>query len=240
MVVSIMYVSDPGRIEDIAQEFSDNFLNSSSTNYAKKTPEIKKYTENKNSIDQETHKSQSEIQKEMIKEAMDYRNTVTMNFARQLAKKYPGEYNIDQICNIYSFCLKHWSYVSDPNNEEYFQKASETIKTGGNDFMLAGDCDDFAILVATLIKCIGGSSRIILEEGLKSGHAYPQVMVADSKSEMEEIVSNIGEHYSDINHLRVHYEIEKDGSFWLNLDYDSKYPGGEIYQGYNRRIVNSD
>lgn len=41
------------------------------------------------------------------------------------------------------------SYVSDPRGHNYFAYAHETLNTGG------GDCDDFAILLASLYESVG-------------------------------------------------------------------------------------
>jgi len=46
------------------------------------------------------------------------------------------------------------SYVSDPRGHNYFAYAHETLNTGG------GDCDDFAILLASLYESVGLDAAI--------------------------------------------------------------------------------
>jgi transglutaminase-like putative cysteine protease len=100
-----------------------------------------------------------------VAEAIDYKNPVTRNYAVKLASEYPGEYNVGQICSVYEHIRYNWKYVSDPSGRDYYASASETIGNG-----LAGDCDDFAILMAAAIEAIGGSSRIIAASGPKGNH----------------------------------------------------------------------
>ena len=44
----------------------------------------------------------------------------------------------------------NWVYVNDPAGTDYYAKASESLR------LLRGDCDDYAILMASLIESIGG------------------------------------------------------------------------------------
>ena len=110
-----------------------------------------------------------------IKNAMDYTNPVTRNFALSLIdSSHSGSKNFGQICDMWDYIHDDWTYVSDPSDSEYFAKASETIESG-----LKGDCDDFALLVGSVVQATGGHSRIIAarsSDGI-DGHAYPEILV---------------------------------------------------------------
>jgi len=41
------------------------------------------------------------------------------------------------------------------------------------DMVGAGDCDDFAILIASLIESLGGSTRIIFSQDEETGRGMP-------------------------------------------------------------------
>ncbi|MCS6822537.1 MAG: hypothetical protein NZ551_11810, partial [Microscillaceae bacterium] len=71
---------------------------------------------------------------EIIRHAMDLNNPTTRKFAVKLAQKYPGDYNLNQVCAIWNFCKQNWKYVSDPRGINYVAKASESIELG-----LSGD-----------------------------------------------------------------------------------------------------
>jgi hypothetical protein len=114
--------------------------------------------------------------------------------------------------------------VNDPKGSEYFSPASRTIQLG-----LKGDCDDFAITVGSVVQSIGGSSRIITAYNENGGHAYPEVMICNSKACIDYVGSYIIKRYNtrDI----AYHTRTKDGvtQYWLNLDWQSRYPGGKYF-----------
>jgi len=154
-----------------------------------------------------------------VSQAMDYTNPTTRDFALKIIpKSHSGDYSISQICDEWEYVYKRWTYVNDPNGFEYWSPASRTINIG-----LKGDCDDFAILMASLTESIGGKSRIVLV----SGHAYPEVYIGDDDEKMHKITEYITKRY---NCKTIHYHTENgsDGvsRYWLNLDWSAKHPGG--------------
>lgn len=181
-----------------------------------------------NSFDQ-----QNQIFLSKIKESVDIDNQTTRNYAVQLAANYPGAYNIDQVCFIYDHLYKNWRYVNDPNGFEFFSKASNTI-----DISLSGDCDDFAIILSALVQSIGGRTRISLAYNAESGHAFTEVYFNEDPQVILELVNS---HYKDFfdelfGNSRVHqiyYRPDPDGGYWLNMDWTSKYPGGEYFDYTN-------
>jgi len=161
-----------------------------------------------------------------IKNAMDYTNPTTRDFAVSLIpNSHEGNYNIAQICDLWEAVYKKWTYVNDPKGSEYFSPASRTIQLG-----LKGDCDDFAITVGSVVQSIGGSSRIVTaynEDG--KGHAYPEVLVCSSKACMDKVASYIVKRY---NARGIAYHTRtKNGvtQYWMNLDWQSQYPGGKYF-----------
>lgn len=161
-----------------------------------------------------------------IKNAMDYTNPITRDFAVSLIpNSHEGNYNIAQICDLWETVYKKWTYVNDPKGSDYFSPASRTIQLG-----LKGDCDDFAITVGSIVQSIGGSTRIVTaynDDG--KGHAYPEVMVCSNKACMDKVASYIAKRY---NAKSVAYHTRtKDGvtQYWMNLDWQSQYPGGKYF-----------
>jgi cell division protein FtsI/penicillin-binding protein 2 len=143
-------------------------------------------------------------------------------FAVNIAGQYPGSYNINQVCAIYDEILGRWNYVSDPHDNEYFATASESILNGFN-----GDCDDFAILMASSVRSIGGNTRIGTGCNSEGCHAWAEVKIDnDLGNNIEYIKSEIVDYYrrkgTRIQESDIH--ILKDGnSYWLNLDWQG-YP----------------
>ena len=168
-----------------------------------------------------------------IKEAMDYTNPTTRDFAVSLIpQSHEGNYNIAQICDLWDAVYNKWTYVSDPQGPDYYSPASRTIQLG-----LKGDCDDFAITVGSVVQSIGGSSRIVTAYNENGGHAYPEVMVCSNKACFDKVASYIGKRYHTKN---VAYRTRtKDGvtQYWLNLDWQSRYPGGKYFHDDDGQIT---
>ncbi len=153
-------------------------------------------------------------------QACDYDNPVTRGYAMQIAKPaLSNTITIAQICDIFDAVRPpHWSYFPDPYGLfDTIAKASDSISLG-----LKGDCDDFAVLVASCIRAIGGACRIFVVEGSPSGHAFAAVFVGDSASG-----NKIGEY------IRQRYKVVRDpiyGRFaegegwWLPLDWGGTPP----------------
>ncbi len=189
-------------------------------------------------LKEKTRDPEQELADEIVA-AMDYDNSITRDFALKLARKYPGEPNVGQLCQIYKFIRNNWSYVSDPSGAEYFAKASESINT------MAGDCDDFAVVMATCLKSIGFNTRIILAYGNKGGHAYSEVYLTNDKKDLDALLQSINYYYSNIFEKMfgvtkiksLHYHVDSEGGIWLNLDYSSQYPGGEFFKANKLVIV---
>jgi hypothetical protein len=69
--------------------------------------------------------------------------------AVQVARQYPGQQNWEQAKALCEWVRDSISYVSDPQDSEYIQLPEETLNSGG------GDCDDQAVLLASLLMCVG-------------------------------------------------------------------------------------
>ena len=108
--------------------------------------------------------------KREIDEKVEVGKPDVRNQAVRLAAEHSGDRRIDQICSIYDHLSEDWRYVSDPKAMEYYSSASHTIKIGEDKGCSgAGDCDDFAILMSSLIESVGVSTSTA---GLKQGHGY--------------------------------------------------------------------
>jgi hypothetical protein len=165
-------------------------------------------------------------------QAIDYTNPTTRDYAVQLAALCPGEYSICQICKIYDYLYKNWRYVNDPHGLDYVSPASRTIQAN-----LAGDCDDYAVLMAAMIAAIGGTPHIIIAWNNDVGHAYAEVFVGNEEN-LNAIAEWIRDYYRNfferlfgINVVGpISYHKESSGDCWLNLDWTSKFPGGPFFE----------
>lgn len=159
----------------------------------------------------------------LLQEACDYDLPYTKQFANKLAGRKPGNFSIEQVCEIVDYCYRKWSYVNDPNGHEYLSRASESINGS-----LYGDCDDYAVLMASLILAVGGDASVNLGFGQMGGHAWAEVDIRTFENPNEShIKSVIQQRFSD---YQVNINIRQDGQHkWLNLDWQAAYPGGPYF-----------
>jgi hypothetical protein len=182
-------------------------------------------------------RSQEAILLDRFREAMDVGDPTTRAFALLLASKSQGEYHLNQALTIYDSIRKAWRYVSDPRGFDYSQKASTSVQAG-----LAGDCDDFAVLMASSIEAIGGRARLNIVQGDSVDHAFAEVFCEGDIKKAQQAVNArydgfLERLFGTTRVKEINYSGDSDaGGIWLNLDWFSRYPGGP-YIRYKRRVV---
>ncbi len=158
--------------------------------------------------------------------AIDPMDPTTRNTAARIAAGSEGPFHVEQVARIWTHVRGRFRYVNDPDTGEYFAKASETI---ANEYV--GDCDDFAVVLASMIRSIGGDARIVVMDGPGGGHAYAEACV---RSEPQEVANRLKRHYNRTwdrylgrqRITQVHYRTTAECPMWLNLDWSAGVPGG--------------
>lgn len=77
----------------------------------------------------------------------------------------------------WKYVKDNWQYIHDPRSDvDTWRSAYETIQdyySNGNK-VYCGDCDDFAILMASFARQVGYDSRCVCVHGAEGGHMYAQ------------------------------------------------------------------
>lgn len=163
---------------------------------------------------------------EVLRARIDYQTPAVRSFAVRSATRWfgdvpikEGEYTLVQAFSVFKVINSSWTYVSDVKGGEYFAYASESTE------LLAGDCDDHAILMAACIKAIGGDVRLVRT----TGHVYPELRIGDAAA-MERAVYLVREvlFRNEARHATIYYHTDAQGDHWINLDYTRDHPGGEV------------
>ncbi|MEM4308686.1 MAG: transglutaminase domain-containing protein [Thermoplasmata archaeon] len=101
-------------------------------------------------------------------------------------------------------------YAQEPNGSDYWQTPDETITRN------SGDCEDFAILLSSLVSAAGGTARFCYT----NNHAFAVVYIGENFSEIKRAVD--GYYFHKMNMVFV-----KDNfGYWVVAD-----PAGEPYLG---------
>jgi len=159
-----------------------------------------------------------------ILNAIEYENPKVRNFALMATTKdfkevrgYAKYRTIIQCFAVFKEINSRWNYVSDPKGREYIAKATESL------LYFSGDCDDHSILMASTVKAIGGTPRLIHT----GGHIYPELLIGN-KTDLE-IINYLIKKVLFVEESKgktIHYHIDERGQIWLNMDYTASYPGG--------------
>jgi hypothetical protein len=137
-----------------------------------------------------------------------------------------GKNTISQVCDLWEAITNHWNYTPDPPEGNNYQPASESISNG-----LVGNCLDYTILNAAVITALGGESRVVTAyDSDGKGHAYPEIYLGNSAEDIQTIGTYLQSRYNTTA-VFWHSTIGPDGttSYWLNLDWQARYPGGPLF-----------
>lgn len=176
----------------------------------------------------------------LIVYAIDYNSAKTREVASNWAIKNFDQYRAlmpsiktNQALSIYKEVRKRWNYVYDPEGEDLYVKSSNTLKLLDEDGKLKGDCDDYSITMAALIKAIGGEVQLVRtiitnKDSTLTGHLYPEVKIG-TKKDLEIVAYLIKNELfeEESKDKTIYYYTDKEGDVWLNFDYFDKYPGGK-------------
>jgi transglutaminase-like putative cysteine protease len=136
------------------------------------------------------------------------------NTADEVARSYPGTYNIYQICAIFDNVKDKIKYVSDPRGHDFWAPANTTLNVG------AGDCDDKAILLSSMLEAVGGTTRVYITDT----HAFAAVYIGSGAGSTEAATRGVRAYYGNVD---VNYLTDKYGS-WLMLDPTSSFYAGGL------------
>ncbi len=146
----------------------------------------------------------------------------------------PGDHTIDQVCLIYATIKNSWVLTGDPRGIDYYRFANETLRQGRKVNRIgAGDCDDFALLMASMVESIGGSTRVMLAYSPSGSHAYAEVYLGKMGSDNVNKLKEWLKLKYDVSELSAHWDKET-GDVWLNLDWGKNiavaaYPGSSFF-----------
>lgn len=143
-------------------------------------------------------------------------------YHRSSAMRMPGATGIRQVLAVHRYASAQWRYVNDPvvARSDYYSPADRTIAAG-----FAGDCDDFAVLLASAVEAIGGRARIMHGRCESGGHAWAEAYVGDRSA--WRTVQKVLEHAYPGR--RIEYFTPRNArDYWLSLDWQvGTYSCGE-------------
>lgn len=130
----------------------------------------------------------------MIAIARKYQRDVTViDAARRITANVPQRNTRGNIETLQAWVRDHIKYVNDPRQVEMVQTPPRTLSIG------TGDCDDKAVLLATLLESMGYTTRFVAiaensPDGLPSqySHVMAQVRLGQRWINLETILPGVG------------------------------------------------
>ena len=172
----------------------------------------------------------------------DNNNYVFINYIDRITSPY--SHDLEKISAVFDDVVNKWEYEKDPDSYDYYAPASETVRNRfGNKFR--GDCDDFAIFMASTVNNIGGASRIGI--GCDDGgcHAWAEIKIASNRKQLNTAKNTIIRYYKRkgiiLSDNHIHIKKDTNGNYWMNLDWWGaiKHVGNTPFPAKNKiRYIN--
>jgi len=143
-----------------------------------------------------------------------------------VSPEHVGEYSIAQVCDVFDYLDERWEYVPDRSNlGDTLTPPWITLLT------MQGDCEDFAVVLASAILSLGGCAEIGLEADEASGHACARLFVGDDWDAVVQLRA-----YLRFRYRTAHVFVSEDdeGHHWIRLD---SYPGDSFWWRQGRTII---
>jgi hypothetical protein len=145
-------------------------------------------------------------------ELVDFQS-LTVEMATNTATAGLGpSYNIGKACAIFDYVDSTIVYTDDPGEDLWYSPDQCLLNR-------AGDCEDYSLLISTMIHQAGGTARIYLTEG----HAFAAVYAGNSTNALTLAADGIRSYYG--GDVKLHAFADETG-YWLFAD-----PLGSFYLG---------
>jgi hypothetical protein len=112
---------------------------------------------------------------------------------------------IEQILAMQKYVFKNWHYIFDPVTGKDTWRSAEATLSLKYKGQYSGDCDDFAILMASIARQIGLRSRMVAGFDGDSGHAFAEFLVPVNESKNKRLQG-------------IAYRTDTSG-IWVSLDW---------------------
>lgn len=116
-----------------------------------------------------------------------------------------SESQIEQILALQNYIQSNWHYIFDPNTGSDTWRSAEATLSLKYKGKYSGDCDDFAILLASMARQIGLESRMVGGYDNGDGHAFAEFLVPEN--ELTNSLLNGLDYRKDFNGI------------WISLDW---------------------
>lgn len=122
-----------------------------------------------------------------------------------------------RLANYYEFLLANWEFKADEPGKDIVNNANTMIS--GNFF--EGDCEDFCVLLMSINKTIGLTTRFCLgtsKRDKKKGHIWVETMLCEVKYFDETFKNRIVANFRNSNFPNTFSIINRNDTIWIQLN----------------------
>jgi len=150
---------------------------------------------------------------------IDPYNLAVRQASADATRQHPGEYNIQQVMDIFDWVKSNINYLNVAVNfDDSPYSPEEILQTK------SGDCKNQAVLLASMINSIGGTARVVINPKCK--HAYTLVYFTDNQEDFNNLMKTISERYQ-YQSTGMIYRYIIQGKYWVILDTAGGYNPGD-------------
>ncbi|MDX5438415.1 MAG: transglutaminase [Pontibacter sp.] len=152
------------------------------------------------------------------------------NSTRYFHDEYYSKFGkITRYFSLFKHIRLNWRYVNDPLGMDYYSPPTESMQ------LLAGDCDDYAILMASSVMAIGGEARVVISPN----HMYTEVKLGHV-DDLDKISYAVRTLFPDeVAGGKIHFH-ETGEDLWINFDYTAAYPCGPFLEPELYSVISFD
>ncbi len=139
--------------------------------------------------------------------------------ADQVSQGLGGSYNLYWVASLFEWVLEELDYQSDPSDEDVWSPAGKTCS------LKTGDCEDFSIVIASVVEHWGGNARFYVI----SRHAFAAVYVGPPGMDTNGAANALNRFYG--TSLRYSWFVDPLGHWIIADGTASQFLGGLPYNG---------
>jgi transglutaminase-like putative cysteine protease len=154
-----------------------------------------------------------------VNDLIDPDDPLVVQVANQVSAGLGETYNTYWVLSLFDWLLDNLEYNSDPSDEDIWSPPGETCSLG------SGDCEDFSIVIASVVEHWGGNARFYVI----SRHAFAAIYLGPTDMNTEALTEAMGNYYGTA--VRAAWFVD-DLGYWIIADGTSaQYLGGLPYHG---------
>ncbi|KYK29589.1 MAG: hypothetical protein AYK23_01620 [Candidatus Proteinoplasmatales archaeon SG8-5] len=135
---------------------------------------------------------------------IDYDEPTVLQATNEAVAGLGSGYHIGKACAIFDYVDRTIVYTDDPTEDLWYEPEVCLLNR-------AGDCEDYSLLIATMVHHAGGTARMYLTEG----HAFAAIFVGNSTAELQQAAVGVRSYYgSDVKLMAFHDET----GYWMFAD----------------------